>query len=66
MNFGTRTANSIFKKKLSQNQQQLRRLNLQEYQSKQLLRQNGCTVQNFFIIDENRRDIDTQFRRSGC
>ncbi|KAI1705348.1 ATP-grasp domain-containing protein [Ditylenchus destructor] len=28
---------------------QARYLNLQEFQSKQLLRQNGCTVQNFFI-----------------
>uniref|UniRef100_A0A915E358 Succinate-CoA ligase subunit beta n=1 Tax=Ditylenchus dipsaci TaxID=166011 RepID=A0A915E358_9BILA len=30
---------------------QTRHLNLQEYQSKELLRRNGCTVQNFFVAD---------------
>ena len=38
---------------------QYRFLNLQEYQSKHLLRTNGCTVQDFIVTDKN----DPQFKK---
>ncbi|KAL3119636.1 hypothetical protein niasHT_006722 [Heterodera trifolii] len=43
---------------------QIRNLNLQEYQSKSLLRKSGCTVQNFFLIEQNEKQTDDQFQNT--
>uniref|UniRef100_A0A915NMF9 Succinate--CoA ligase [ADP-forming] subunit beta, mitochondrial n=1 Tax=Meloidogyne floridensis TaxID=298350 RepID=A0A915NMF9_9BILA len=40
---------------------QSRQLNLQEYQSKELLRSNGCVVQNFFVCGKEEKDLDKLF-----
>ncbi|CAK5082455.1 unnamed protein product [Meloidogyne enterolobii] len=40
---------------------QSRQLNLQEYQSKELLRSNGCVVQNFFVCEKEEKDLDKLF-----
>uniref|UniRef100_A0A914GWR9 Succinate--CoA ligase [ADP-forming] subunit beta, mitochondrial n=1 Tax=Globodera rostochiensis TaxID=31243 RepID=A0A914GWR9_GLORO len=36
-----------------------------EYQSKQLLRQNGCTVQDFFLVEEGVRATDKNFDKTA-
>ena len=37
-----------------------RQLNLQEYQSKELLKKNGCTVQSFFLVNSRQSRIKKQ------
>lgn len=46
------------------NKLQLRLLSLQEHQSKQILHQNGCLVQNFFVTSTS-EDAKIKFKQAS-